>query len=333
MYVQFEIVSGKIHLGSFSHSTDQLRERPNLTKTKMCALVESGEECLDGDNCPYAHAINELRATPMLYKTVLCSWWKKGQCEFGSSCRFAHGEDQLRDGSAPSSVQSPGQLPSPSPTPRNGSLSAASSVPHSLNTLMSTTASVVSPTGSVRMGPSSDFVTPSPVYATIFSASLAAATTAALQSGVSVLSAQQTAAIAAAAAAAASEAMKHVPGHLTPVLESSQPSSSQADAMMHTFKKGFASSPALLGFFDDSDEHQDALVTEWVPENDVGYESGHHDSRPRSDSDPGLKVTERLMEEIRKLWTDGTSSNSLGQSAPQLSASHATLDGYHVNLD
>jgi hypothetical protein len=297
----------------------------------MCALVEAGEHCPEGDKCPYAHAISELRATPMLYKTVLCSWWKKGQCEFGDSCRFAHGDDQLREGS-----------PLPSPT-QNGGLSAVSSAPHSLNLMASsTTASVTSPSSSSRTRSGADFVAPSPMYAMIFSAALSAATNAALQNGVSVLSPQQTAAVAAAAAAAASEAAKNFP-HLESVPETraSKNNSALMRQELGKLKKGFASSPALLAFFEDVDE-QEPIMTEWIPEEgSMGSLDEFGVNRPRADSDPGLKATERLMEEIRKLWTESSSSSSgggggaisLGQSAPPLSASHATLDGYHVNLD
>jgi len=176
------------------------------------------------------------------------------------------------------------------------------------------------------------------MYAMIFSAALSAATNAALQNGVSVLSPQQTAAVAAAAAAAASEAVKNFP-HLESVPETKTTRTTNNSALMRQelgkLKKGFASSPALLAFFEDVGE-QEPVLTEWIPE------EGSMDSldefgvnRPRADSDPGLKATERLMEEIRKLWTESSTPGgiSLGQSAPSLSASHATLDGYHVNLD
>jgi hypothetical protein len=279
----------------------------------MCALIEAGEHCPEGDKCPYAHAITELRATPMLYKTVLCSWWKKGQCEFGDSCRFAHGDDQLREGS-----------PLPSPT-KNGGLSASSSVPHSLNTLMSTTASVASPTAAQRTKSLTDFVAPSPMYAMVFGAALSAATNAAVHNGVSVLSPQQAAAVAAAAAAAASEVMRQFQTSSTTQLEPVAEGQNQVSLReeIQKLKKGFASSPALLGFFEGNDDQP--ILTEWIPTQEDEVQDV---IRPRSDSDPGLKATERLMEEIRKLWTDEQQQPTLGQSA-----SHSTLDGYHVNLD
>jgi len=293
-------------VGSFSHSVEQLRERPNLTKTKMCALIEAGQVCAEGDKCPYAHAISELRATPMLYRTVLCSWWKMGQCEFGDNCRFAHGEHQLRDGSpVPAISYTSGNSDS------QGNLSTAAFPPEPT----SIEPSVTSP---------SDFVASSPLYAAIFSAALAAATTAAMHNRISVLTPEQTAAVAAAAAAAASEALK-----LQPSAEPMQPRTSSAPVVspatlmkneLKKFKKGFSSSPALLAFLGSSGD--DSLLTGWT-----GEEAGS--ARPRADSEPGLKVTERLMEEIRKLWLiEQETEVPMG-----LSASHATLEAYGYHLE
>jgi len=319
---------------SFSHSYDQLRERPNLTKTKMCTAIESGLRCTEGDKCPFAHSVSELRATPMLYRTVLCNWWRKGQCEFGDSCRFAHGEEQLRSAS-----------PSLSPSE---SMSKVSSEAHSLNQ-MSTAVSTPAcgslampsePSGVVDMPeirPSVNFVTPSPMYAAIFSAALSAATTAAMHHGVSVLTPEQTAAVAAAAAAAANEAIKQY----APPVESdevqprttSAPVTNEAAKMreeLKKFKKGFSSSPALLTFFDDEEEEE-------RDEENLSPDLVESFGRPRADSEPGLRVTERLMEEIRKLWIlpEDEGGAGFGSTAhyPVLSASHVTLDGFTINLD
>jgi hypothetical protein len=320
-------------LGSFSHSLDQLRERPNLTKTKMCTAIESGQTCPEGDKCPFAHCISELRATPMLFRTVLCNWWRKGQCEFGDNCRFAHGEEQLRSSS-----------PSLSPSV-NASLSNVSSTGHSLNQLStnSTTpsSSVIGRTGTPVETPEemrpSDFVTPSPMYAAIFTAALSAATTAAMRNGVFVLTPQQTAAVAAAAAAAANEALKQYKDLECP--EDVQPRTSSAPVVneaalmrneLKKFKKGFSSSPALLSVL-GTEVEDEQFISDLMPADDAF-------ARPRADSEPSLKVTERLMEEIRKLWilpeddVEG-SMVQMGDSLPLLSASHVTLEGFHINLD
>jgi len=189
--------------------------------------------------------------------------------------------------------------------------------------------------------PSMTYAPPSPEYAAIFSAALAAATTAALQNGISVLTPLQTAAIAAAAAAAASEALKQQDQAFAPVEASSvQPRTTSVPIVspatlmrneIKKFKKGFSSSPALLAYFDEEDDQP--LLTEWVPE-DL---DSNMVARPRADSEPGLKVTEKLMEEIRKLWQLGGDMESsspvmplLAESTRFLSASHATLDGFNL---
>lgn len=257
----------------------------------MCALIEAGEKCSAGVDCPYAHAISELRATPMLYRTVLCSWWKKGQCEFGDNCRFAHGESQLRAGS-----------PSTCPSKEE---------PVNTSTVTASTPSADSP--------SMEFPEPSGMYASIFSAALSAATTAAIHNGVSVLSPEQTAAIAAAASAAAMEAMRQQTDFVQPRTMSA-PVVSAASLMkneLSKFKKGFSSSPALLAFFEENDR-------EWV---NTSSEEETSVTRPRADSEPSLKLTEKLMEEIRRLWLI-EESNTVAAPGIGLSASHATLDAY-----
>jgi len=55
----------------FAHSEDELREQPNLKKTKLCAPYMKGF-CKYGDNCCFAHGEHELKSTPDLYKTAVC---------------------------------------------------------------------------------------------------------------------------------------------------------------------------------------------------------------------------------------------------------------------
>ena len=293
-------------LGSFSHSLDHLRERPNLSKTKMCPSVEAGQSCGDGEECPYAHSLVELRATPMLFRTVMCSWWRKGQCEFGDNCRFAHGENQLRESTSDQSLTSE-------------SVSRSSSFAHSLNKLdqSSPAASVDTPVAAPV----------SPLYAAVFSAALAAATAACYQHGLPVLSPQQTVAVAAAASAAAPEAISQAaPRAVSP------PSALVPEAViraeLNKLKKGFASSPALLSFFDDSDE-EDTLA-DWIQQETAQV------GRPRSGSDPTANNSDHLMEELRKLWTQDPPAVvgvPLMRSDPYLSASHMTLDSSQINID
>ena len=243
-------------LGSFSHSTESIRERPNLTKTKLCPTVELDGTCNSMSECPYAHTLLELRATPMLFRTVMCSWWKKGQCEFGDSCRFAHGDTELRESSS---------VADSSPTHQ-----AAVNTPQNDGAFSH--------------------------YPAVFAAALAAATQAA---ALVVFTPQQAMALSAAASAAALEAISK----LTPPVPS------------QTFmKKGFASSPALLDFFDDGEDDK-------------------QETRGRAGSDPGLN-TDAFLEELRKLWIEPAQPEiPLMRSDPYLSASHMTLDSYQINID
>jgi len=224
--------------------------------------------CLDAQNCPYAHDLTELRATPMLFRTVICSWWKKGQCEFGDSCRFAHGEDQLRESTSMSSPSRRSESPLQTPS----------------------------------------YVEAPGQYATIFAAALAAATSALEQSGVAILTPEQTMVVAAASSAAAHEAM-----NLNRLTEQplQAPQAPPAEVVireeLNKLKKGFASSPALLSFFGE----------DW---------DSSHEARPRAESD-------NLMEELKRLWVDQPQGVPLMRSDPFLSASHMTLDSFQINND
>jgi hypothetical protein len=276
---------------SFSHSHGELRERPNLTKTKLCPAMDDGGQCSKMSTCPYAHNLSELRATPMLYRTVLCSWWRKGQCEFGDSCRFAHGEEQLRDTSSSASL-SPRLRAMASPAISSSSANGGplqESIP------------VYTPTESYQCQH----------YPGVLGAALSAASQAAIQSGLSVLSSQQTMAIAAAASAAATEACLRILEGQTEVVDND----------INQLKKGFASSPALMSFFGGDS---------WVSDHQETPQPS--EGRARADSDPGIN-TERLMEQLQQLWIQDNGQVPLLRSDPFLSASHATLESYQVNND
>lgn len=103
----------------------------NLFKTKLCRHFQSKGMCNMGDQCNFAHGEAELRynsgggANPedpsaengyfqkpaynnnssfnysqsKYYKTVLCrNYQTKGSCQFGEKCKFAHGEEDLKQG-------------------------------------------------------------------------------------------------------------------------------------------------------------------------------------------------------------------------------------------
>lgn len=79
---------------SFAHTKEEVREQPNLRKTKLCKEYTTGKCC--NQDCPFAHGEEELKATPDFYKTSICSSFLDGKCKFGDKCRYAHGKDELR---------------------------------------------------------------------------------------------------------------------------------------------------------------------------------------------------------------------------------------------
>merc|ERR1740139_1693213 len=81
---------------NFAHSNEELRSKPNLSKTKMCPNITKTGHCEMADQCNFAHSELELRSTPNLYKTALCNSFMSGECKLGEYCRFAHGEAELR---------------------------------------------------------------------------------------------------------------------------------------------------------------------------------------------------------------------------------------------
>ncbi|KAL8274160.1 hypothetical protein Esti_002002 [Eimeria stiedai] len=114
----------------FAHDAKELRERPNLIRTRLCPLMRAASlsgvagaaeggvdgaagggmgalgssrmgvpHCSKGDACRFAHSLEELRSTPEFFKTAVCPLHAAGgpqACPLGASCRFAHGEAELR---------------------------------------------------------------------------------------------------------------------------------------------------------------------------------------------------------------------------------------------
>ncbi len=83
---------------AFAHNVTELRQSPDLTKTKLCVAT------CDRSRCQYAHTVDELRGTDLYYKSRLCRFFEKqGKCNLGDKCRFAHGDQELRTPSTGSS--------------------------------------------------------------------------------------------------------------------------------------------------------------------------------------------------------------------------------------
>lgn len=60
----------------------------------LCEHVAQGEECYNGDLCPFAHTREEISYHAAKYKTKLCN---DRDCRGEEVCCFAHGENELRN--------------------------------------------------------------------------------------------------------------------------------------------------------------------------------------------------------------------------------------------
>eukprot|EP01071_Lankesteria_metandrocarpae_P007544 Lankesteria_metandrocarpae@DN4710_c0_g1_i1.p1 len=87
-------VSAADGVGTAGGGTSWLHRR--IAKTKMCVHHMHGR-CARGVACTFAHHLVELREPPDLYKTRLCiNFGNFGRCQKGQSCRFSHGMEELR---------------------------------------------------------------------------------------------------------------------------------------------------------------------------------------------------------------------------------------------
>lgn len=65
---------------SYAHSEQELRKKPDLSKTKLCEAFMKGGTCINGDKCMFAHGSYELKSTPDFFKTALCYSFKNSGC-------------------------------------------------------------------------------------------------------------------------------------------------------------------------------------------------------------------------------------------------------------
>lgn len=79
---------------NYAHSQAELRDPPDLKKTKLCTNYIKGK-CTD-QHCKWAHGRRELRSTEDFYKVTICRYWVRGDCYAGAACRHAHGLAELR---------------------------------------------------------------------------------------------------------------------------------------------------------------------------------------------------------------------------------------------
>merc|ERR1712217_353978 len=52
--------------------------------------------CNYGESCIYAHGDADLRVTKGIYKTQICNFYERGYCKKGERCNHAHGVVELR---------------------------------------------------------------------------------------------------------------------------------------------------------------------------------------------------------------------------------------------
>lgn len=80
----------------YAHSAEELRNQPNLQKTKLCKVWALHGYCANSENCVFAHGEEELRVTDGIYKTQMCHFFERGRCLKGERCNHAHGPEDLR---------------------------------------------------------------------------------------------------------------------------------------------------------------------------------------------------------------------------------------------
>eukprot|EP00928_Gymnodinium_smaydae_P013481 TRINITY_DN14914_c0_g1_i1.p1 TRINITY_DN14914_c0_g1~~TRINITY_DN14914_c0_g1_i1.p1 ORF type:complete len:358 (+),score=45.05 TRINITY_DN14914_c0_g1_i1:74-1147(+) len=65
-----------------------------MTKTRLCKHFDKGS-CNYGDQCAYAHSTEELADRPDFERTKMCAWFPLGRCH-KKVCRFAHYTEDIR---------------------------------------------------------------------------------------------------------------------------------------------------------------------------------------------------------------------------------------------
>jgi len=88
----------QFYLFSEDHPKGQ-KFNTHLFKTEVCRSWTELGECPYGESCQFAHGQQELRARPMIhkkYKTVRCKKFLAGHCPYGSRCCFVHSLNEQR---------------------------------------------------------------------------------------------------------------------------------------------------------------------------------------------------------------------------------------------
>lgn len=77
-------------------TSKQLQHVKTLEKTQLCTFFANGA-CARGEECKFAHGMEEVRKKPNLERTRLCAdVMNFGCCKKGPNCNFAHSTCELR---------------------------------------------------------------------------------------------------------------------------------------------------------------------------------------------------------------------------------------------
>merc|ERR1719262_1771343 len=90
---------------AFAHDVEEVRHKPDLTRTSMCRVVLQGGVCRN-PHCSFAHDKESLRTTCGFFKTRMCNYARNGKCRSGDACRFAHVPEELRSLAPPAPEES-----------------------------------------------------------------------------------------------------------------------------------------------------------------------------------------------------------------------------------
>ena len=85
---------------NFAEDDREVKRLAAHKKTQLCRFFSVGA-CTRGESCAFAHGSDQLRQQPDFSKTRLCAdFVELGRCTLGRKCKFAHGKRELRPGSA-----------------------------------------------------------------------------------------------------------------------------------------------------------------------------------------------------------------------------------------